>query len=319
MFKTSICIGFANLLLGLIHVVLPSSACAQLQLKPGEEYTYHIEKTHAGAVKVLGTTGNSVEKWVTDVTAKVGEANADGRIPLALTVKSLTGASPVLDGLTMRNVDFDYSKWDKKKRLPYHSLLQYEAMMKRPLTLLYQPNGTLDGVAGTTELAADIDRALVGGFTEETDYPSSRPLYKSIYSEKLQKLIWDKLLVFDLPADFEVGLEWKQQRLIYVQPFYAWANGKFIAEDADDGGYSIEATFDFPANKESSVTFGPQRYAYSVKNGTGTGKYVIDSDGRVRSLETVMHVYFKNSLIAGDQTIPFDEYYSKIEYKIERK
>jgi hypothetical protein len=196
--------------------------------------------------------------------------------------------------------------------------LQYEAMMKRPLSLLYQPGGKLGGVSGTAELAADINAALSRGFSKESDFPSAGPLYKSIYTENLQKIIWDKLLVFDLPQDFEVGLAWKQQRLVYVQPYYAWVNATYVAEDAP-GGYTIEATFELPASKEAAITLGPQKYTYAVKNGTGTGKYVIDSDGRVRSMETAMHAYFNSALIAGSQKIPFDQYYTNIKYKIERQ
>lgn len=300
-------------------LITAAPAEAQLGFTAGEELSYRFVREHSGAVKVLGESASTDEIWSMDLKVQAGAADTEGRIPLEVTTGSLTANVPVLVGLSMKQSAFDSSRWDGKSPAPAHSILQYLALRKHPLTLTYAADGSLAGVQGLGPLGAEVDAGMARDFSRAHDFAASRALYRTIYTEGVQKALWNQILVFDLPEEFEVGVPWTTQRLMYIQPYYVWVRGTYTAEDAPDGGYRIEASFEVPASKQASAKFDAQQYLYTVKNGTGTGKYVIEADGRVRNMELALHTYLDVVLIASGQRIPMDQYYSRLKLKLDRQ
>jgi hypothetical protein len=191
-------------------------------------------------------------------------------------------------------------------------------MKKHPLELLYEPGGKLAAVGGLKSLAGAVDELLTKDFRSLPDYVNTRVLFQQIHTEALQRTIWDDLLIVDLPAEFEAGVEWKEKKLAYIQPFYAWMDATHLAEEGAQG-LEIESTYKMPAGKPANIRFANQDYDYTVKSGEGTGKFELDPDGKVRTLETTWHAYFDVALNVGGQRIPFDEFYQRLKFKIERR
>lgn len=290
-----------------------------LDLKPGEELSYRVEKILTGSVKVLGEGEKTDEKWIFDLAVTAGEKDEKGRIPLALKVTHVEGSVPVQTGLTQRQTEFDDTKWKAAAAPVAPSFLQYLVLKEKSLQLFYEPGGKLAQVRGSKEVGERIDAQMARYFQNQPDFPNTRVLYKLIYTDELQKVLWDDLLIVDLPADFSPGVEWKEKRLSFVQPFYVWMDATHLAEEQADGALELETRYNMPKSKPANIRFGNQDYDYAVKNGTGDGKFTLDPDGKVRKLETTWHVYLDVTLNAGGQRIPFDEFYHRVKFRIERK
>ncbi len=286
-----------------------------LKLTEGQVLRYRLEKNLTGTIKIFGETTKTDETWKLDLKAHVAGKDEMGRWKLDVTVDRLTASVPVIKGLTPVQTEYDDAA---NQPPPAHSLLPFLVMKQRPLQLFYEPAGVLAAVAGGKELAADIDPLLTKHFRQEPDYANARVFMPMLMADKVQKLVWDDLLIVDLPQDFELGNEWKEQKLAYVQSFYVWMNVTHLADEGLDGSLEIESTYKMPKSKPANVKFGNQDYDYTIKNGEGTGKFKLDPDGTVRQLDTTWHVYFDMTLNAGAQKIPFDEFYHRLRYKIER-
>ena len=291
----------------------------KLGFDPGMPLKYRIERVLTGTVKVLGETQTTDEKWVMDVDVTPGEPDAQGRIKLSVRATHVEGSAPVIVGLASKQVDFDDTKWREGSPVPASLFLPCLAMKKHPLELVYEPSGKLTATGDLKPLAAAVDAMLAKDFQSQPDFPNTRVMLQLIFTEGLHKTIWDDLLVVDLPPQFEPGIEWKEKKLSYIQPFYAWLDATHLAEESADGSLEIESTYKAPAGKPANIKFGNQDYDYTVKNGEGTGKFKLDRDGKVRELDTTWHVYFAVTLNAGGTKIPFDEFYQRLKYKIERK
>ncbi len=290
-----------------------------LDLQPGQQLNYRVEKIKAGAIKVLGTSVNTEEKWIADYALTVGDKDDKGRSKVTVKVTHIEGKVPVIKALASVPVAFDDTKWNPATPLPAGSFTEFIAMKKTPLELYFEPTGKLAAVGGLKPLAAEVDRLLVKDFQNELSFANERVMYQTLYTDNLQKLAWDDLFVIDLPADFEVGAEWKERRLSFLQPFYVWMDATHLAEEGADGTLDIETTYNMLKSQQGNIKFANQNYDYKVKNGTGEGKFKLDPDGKVRTLDTTWHVYFDATLNAGGQKIPFDEFYTRLKYKIERK
>jgi hypothetical protein len=298
---------------------LPLAVQAQISTAPGTVEKYRLVREHSGAVEVLGESANTDEKWTVDLQVTTGEADAEGKVPLSIQATGLTASVPVIRGLAAQQMDFDSSTWNGRTAPVAHSMLQYLTLREKPLTLRYAADGALDGVEGFAEVAAGIDAGMVKFFSRELDFATSRSMYRQMYTENVQKALWNQVLVFDLPDDFEVGVPWTKQRLMFIQPYYVWVRGTYTAEDSPDGGYVITATYEVPAAKQAKFKADTQEYLYTVKNGTGTGTYEIDDDGRMRSMDMTLHVYLDTVLIAGGQRIPMDKSYHRLKLNVERQ
>lgn len=289
-----------------------------LDLKPQQVLKYRIQRVLTGTVKVLGETQKTDETWIMDVEATAGEKDEQGRIKLSLKATHVEGSSPVIVGLESRQVDFNDATWKEGTPVPASLFLPCLAMKQHPLELVYEPSGKLVATGDLKPLAATVDAMLAKDFQSQPDFPNTRVMFQYIFTEALHKTIWDDLLIVDLPADFEPGIEWKERKLGYLQPFYSWMDATHLAEESA-AGLEIESTYKMPAGKPANIKFGNQDYDYRVKDGEGTGSFTLDADGKVRKLETTWHVYFDVSLNAGGQRIPFDEFYQRLKYKIERQ
>jgi hypothetical protein len=290
-----------------------------LTFEPGKPLRYRIERVLTGTVKVLGETQKTDEKWIMDVEVTPSAPDDQGRIKLTIHATHVEGSTPVIEGLSSRQVEFDDTKWREAAPVPASLFLPCLAMKKHPLELFYEPGGKLAATGGLKPLATTVDAMLTKDFQSQPDFPNTRILFQLMFTDGLHKTIWDDLLIVDLPQQFEPGVEWKEKKLTYIQPFYAWLQGTHLAEEGAGGSLDIESTYKVPPGKPANIKFGNQDYDYTVKNGEGTGKFKLDADGKVRELDTTWHVYFDVTLNAGGTRIPFDEFYQRLKYKIQRK
>jgi hypothetical protein len=287
----------------------------QLDLQPGKTLRYRMEKTLTGSLKIFGDTTKTDETWIVDLVAKVTGKDEQGRWKLDVTVERVQASVPTFKGITVVQKDFD----DRQSSAPpAHSLLPFLVMKTQPLQLHYESSGKLAAVTGGKEIAEQIDPLLTKHFRNEPDFPNAKVFFPMLMAENVQKLVWDDLLIVDLPEEIDAGTEWKEQKLTYVQSFYVWMNVTHLADVGLDGSLELESTYKMPKSKPANVKFGNQDYDYTVKNGEGTGTFKLDPDGTVRELDTTWHVYLDTTLNAGGQKIPFDEFYHRLKYKIRR-
>src|SRR5687768_10153624 len=109
-----------------------------LDLQPGQQLKYRVEKIKAGTVKVLGASDNTEEKWIADYELTVGDKDDKGRSKVTVKVTHIEGKVPVIKGLTSIPVAFDDTKWNPATPLPAGSFTEFIAMKKVPLELYFE-------------------------------------------------------------------------------------------------------------------------------------------------------------------------------------
>ena len=290
----------------------------RLALQPGQKLTYRIERELTATTKALGETNTTDVKIITDVVATASQPDERGRITLSLQATHVEGSAPAFEGLMQRQMEFNDATSPAGAAIPAWHFLPALAMKRHPLELVYEPSGALAGVRGLKAAAADVDAMLVKDFQRHIDFGPTRAIFPQIYTEGVQKAMWEDLLVVDLPNDLEPGVEWKERQLGYIQPFYVWMDTARVAQERD-GGWEIETSYQMPKGKTASVKFDIQTFEYSVKNGEGGGTLKLDADGKVRELKTIWHVYFDLTAIALGQRTPVDELYQRVKYSIVRQ
>jgi hypothetical protein len=308
-----------GLLSGVFLPVLCASAAEppRLHMVPGKPLKYRIERELTATTKVLGETNTTNYKVIWDVAGTAGDPDEMGRIPLSLKVTHVEGSAPAFESLSPRQVEFNDVQHPMGTAIPAWHFLPGLAMKKHPLTLVYEPRGTLADVKGHEALAAEFDAMLVRDFQRHVDFGPTRAVFRQIYTPSVQKALWEDLLIVDLPAEAAPGAEWKERRLAYLQPFYVWIDTTCVAEEAE-GGLHVETAYKMPKGKTASVKFEVQEFEYSVKNGEGSGSLLLDGDGQVGKLNTTWHVYFDLTAIPFGQRTPVDELYQRLKQTVTR-
>ncbi len=302
--------GFGSVLaLVTISTVCFGDDMAAPKLVPAQSIRYWVQEIRDTVGTGGGVTAKSNIPFTLELTALVGEAKADGLVPITLKVTRAQTTMPHWVGFKETQESFDTKTWNGKTPSEMH-MLRGVALMRKPIALLMNSRGKIDGVADADNMRTELESMLRKDFSQDPAFTNTVSADARAFAEDALQSIWQVLLVQEFPNDFELDEEWQVKRRYYAGENWTSLEEKHVAKDAGDGAVEIATTVKLPRTEPITIKKKSSVTTYFVKNGTGNGTKIVDRDGWVRKSDSMIHIYLSNTVRFAGTDVPM-EFYTK--------
>lgn len=278
---------------------------------PGQSIRYWVQEIQ----DITGTGGSSTSKTYIartyELTAVVGQSAADGKVPVTLKVTRFQISTPHWVGFNLSQEQFDTKTWNGTAPPSENIMVPGIAMQRSPLQLLFDARGHVTGLGGGDAMRKEMDSLLQKYFGSHPAYRNTVMAYRTEYGDAAFQMIWQNMLVQELPSDFDIDEEWQVKRPLMAGNNRVSLGETNTAKDAGSGAIEIKTNVKLPRTEPITIKKHSSDTIYYVKNGTGSGITIVDPDGWIRKSDTTLHIYISSTNKSPGAEFPM-EFYNKL-------